>query len=136
MVKIENKGNLPLPIQTFLGTLQDSNMPAGEVWECYSTDEIEKLGIEKKCELTCVMDPKTKRGYLVGFNVEETNGGLILVGVNPMKMLIYFKELTDHDFNRYARMLNKHRNEQEDDMLARRERAAAAKRIKSPEVPK
>ena len=121
MKKITTKGNLPKPLQIFAKTMARDERST-EFYECESSKELETLAKEKKCELQCILDRETARGYLTGFDVQETKIQSIN-GTSFMKLIMYFTEIGTDDYHRYKKLLNKHRTQQEDDMQARQVRA-------------
>jgi len=115
MKKITTKGNLPKTLQVFAKEAQ--GMATTKFWECSSAKELENLAKDKKCELTCVLDSKTERGYLVGIEASEPTISNLQ---NNLDLYIYFVELKDNDFKRYDKMLRKHRKMQEEASMAQK----------------
>ena len=122
MKPIKNIGNLPKHLGIFAKTI--GGVDGAEFYECSNAKELEGLAKDKKCELTCTLDPNTDRGFLVGFDVKE-DASLIIAGASIHTMVIYFTELKGSDFKRYQKMLDKHRTLQEDAMRKRQAKAAA-----------
>lgn len=126
MKKIESKGNLPKALQIFAKQVKGANTV---FYEGESAKEIEGVAKRKECEeLSCVLDPSTNRGYLVGFGFQDTESKLIIEGRDSsIDMKIYFVELNEGDFSRYSQMIKKHKRDQQQDMVRRRDKLKASK---------
>ncbi len=112
MNEVKHIGNLPKSLQVLAKEI-DRGKASTKFWECSSTKELEDLAKDKKCQLECVMDPSTRRGFLTGFEVED-KGIINLPGKTQFyTMIVYFIELLNDDFKRYDAMLRKHRRQQE-----------------------
>jgi len=120
MKKIENHGNMPKALQLLAKDL--AGMAMSTVYECESALELENLARDKKCELTCTLDPTTERGFLVGFEVSDSPIATIS-GTSFLVLSVYFAELKESEYRSYKSTLSAHRNEQEDEMRARQSRA-------------
>jgi len=118
MKKITTRGNLPKTLQVLAKEYQSTANT--KFWECSTTSEIENAAKEKKCELTCVLDPTTQRGFLVGMEASEPP--ITLLTNTVLNLDVYFIELKDADFIRYDKMLKKHRKMQEQNMLQQKQR--------------
>lgn len=120
MKQIESKGNLPKVFQIFLKEM-GSEIPA-EVYECESSKELMSAIKDDQCEEAQVaQDMATGRKYMTAFGFTKSN--LVNIGGNSFVTLkIYFTELSDIEFKRWRKELDKHRRQQEDDMNKRRQR--------------
>jgi hypothetical protein len=110
--KITTKGNLPKTLQVFAKEYQGK--ATTRFWEYTTAKELENLSKEGKCELDCVLDPSTNRGFLVGMEASEPS---IYTIDNILNLDIYFVELKGDDFKRYDKMLKKHRRQQQEATL-------------------
>jgi len=120
MKEIKTKGNLPKPLQMFAKTMARGQRST-EFWECRSASELEKLAKDKKCELHCMLDPTTSRGFLTGFDTKESTIKAV-DGTSFVTLVMYFVEIGTSDYDRYRKMLHKHRRQQEEDMRDRQSR--------------
>lgn len=119
MNKILHVGNLPPSLQVFFNSFNRESAPVN-IYECESHTELVNLAKDGECELMCNLDPRTQRGYLVGFEAEEKID--FLLAVEKVTLNIYFTEVTNELFKEYDTMLKKHRAEQQEEMYAREER--------------
>lgn len=123
MQKITARGNLPPHLRVLAETFAHGKS-SSEFYECSNAKELENLAKDKKCELTCTLDPKTERGFLLGFDVSASPIATVS-GTSYHTMTIYFTEIKGSDYKRYKKMLDKHRTAQEDAMIDRREKASS-----------
>ena len=123
MKKIESVGNLPKALQILAGQVKGAET---KFYEGSNAQEILDVAKRGDCEeLSCVLDPSTSRGFLVGFAFEDVENTVIIAPGKDtaVNMIIYFVELEGGDFNRYSKMLQKHRQQQQDAMLKRRSKS-------------
>ena len=116
----QRDGESPACCQMLAGQVKGAET---KFYEGCNAKEILDVAKQGNCEeLSCVLDPSTSRGFLVGFAFEDIdNTKIIIPGKDTaVNMIIYFVELEEGDFNRYNKMLQKHRQEQQDAMLKRR----------------
>jgi len=133
MRKIETKGNLPKSLAAFAKTM-DGGKESTEFYRCSSAKELTTLAKDRKCELATAEEPG--RGYLLcGFDVvEEKNPNPVPGKTKFVKMIIYFVDLkSEADFKRYDKMIKKHRKQQEEAMIRRRQRIIDRKEKESKE---
>ncbi|GAG37226.1 unnamed protein product, partial [marine sediment metagenome] len=72
-------------------------------------------------------DPTTSRHLLVGFKVREMR---VVMKSGLIAMEIHFAEATPEEFTRYRKMLDTHRTQQEEAMIARRARRKSRSQTK------
>jgi len=120
MKKIKSKGNLPKVFQIFLKEMGKKD--SAEIYECESSKELLTSIADDKCEEAQVaMDRSTGRKYMTAFGFKDST--LVNVGGDSFVTLkLYFTELSDKEFNRWRKELDKHRRQQEDAMIKRRTR--------------
>lgn len=120
MRKIEHKGNMPPLIALFAKGLQGkfSGQKETEFFECSSINEFEKNASEIGYEIYPAMDATTERGYLVGFEAEDT--GIVTVGGETYAQLkMYYIECTKEEFDSWVKKIKKHRDMQQQDYFYR-----------------
>lgn len=118
MKEIKSAGNLPKCFQAMAKEFQGERSTI--FYECINPEELLGLAKNKECEeLTCVLDQNNARGYMAGFHFKETDLDN-MYGDKLVKMHVYFCELSGESFKKYAKMLDEHRTQQEDDMIKRK----------------
>ena len=116
--EITNEGNLPKSLRVMAKDLR--GVRTTFFYEYNTGEELEKVCADGLCdELSCAKDPSSERNLLVGFKVREP---IVQDKSSLVAMEIHFTELTREEFNRYAKMLDRHRKQQEEEMHARRAR--------------
>lgn len=120
MKKIETEGNLPPSLQVFISKYDRSSAPI-DIYECESFNELINLAKDGVCELHMNLDPRTNRGYLLGFEVKEIESQLLLTEQLTQSYL-YFAEVDEATFKEYDLMLKQHRIDQQVEMKAREDR--------------
>ena len=89
-------------------------------FECRNADELLNHAKDGNCEETTItLDPVTNNGFIVAFNVRESDLE-DLSGDKLVVMTIFFAELCEEETRYYRNMLHGHRNEQEQDMEHRK----------------
>lgn len=120
MKQIYNRGNLPAHISAFAVQLQGklAGQKETEFWEASSISEFEKNASEIGYEIVPAMDMVTKRGYLVGFDVEDSP----IQGINESyaQLKMYFIEVSAAEFSMWVKKIKEHRADQEYDAALRR----------------
>lgn len=123
MKKISFKGNMPKPVQLFATQLTGifSGQKETEFWEASSISEFEKNASEIGYEIVPTLDSSTGRGFLVGFEVEDSK----IVGrdgqsYNQLKM--YFIEVTEEQLNYWTKKIKLHRDLQQQDYFDRQKK--------------
>jgi len=99
-----------------------------EFWEMSSIDEFEKNASKIGYEIIPAMDMSTKRGYLVGFEVEES----VIVGINEQysQLKMYFIEVNESEFTAWVSKIKHHREMQQEDYYIRKALTDEEKRNK------
>lgn len=123
MKKVLAAGNMPSHVAAFAKQLQGnlSGQKETEFWEMSSIDEFEKKASEVGYEIIPAMDMKTNRGYLVGFDVEEST----IVGPGGQtyaQLKMYFVECDLHEFESWVKKIKQHRDLQQEDYYLRQGR--------------
>lgn len=131
MKRIYKAGNMPAHIAAFAKQLTGafSGQKETEFWEMSSIDEFEKNASQVGYEIIPAMDMATKRGYLVGFDVEDS----VIVGFNEQysQLKMYFIEVTESEFNSWVAKMRKHREMQQKDYYLRKaQKEAGLKNLK------
>jgi len=131
MKKIEFKGNLPTHIQLFAKELGGifNKVQDTEFWEASSIDEFEKNASEIGYEIIPTVDGATDRGYLVGFDAQDSE----IVGSDGdsySKLTMHFIEITPEELKAWDRKMKAHREDQLIDMRAREELSKRAHKRK------
>ena len=120
MNRVYKSGNMPQHIAAFARQLtgQFSQQKETEFWEMSSIDEFEKNASEIGYEIIPAMDMSTKRGYLVGFDVEDS----VIVGIREQysQLKMYFIEANEAEFNAWVAKMKKHREMQQEDYYIRK----------------
>jgi hypothetical protein len=120
MKRVDNKGNMPAHVAAFAKQL--SGVLVGqketEFWEAANITEFEKQASETGYEIVPAMDMSTGRGYLVGFDVEESP----IKGINQSyaQLKMYFVEVSTADFSAWVKKIKEHRADQELDSAIRK----------------
>lgn len=131
MKRIDNKGNMPAHIAAFAKQLSGSliGQKETEFWEASSVTEFEKNASEIGYEIVPAMDMVTQRGYLVGFDVEESP----IQGINESyaHLKMYFVEVGASEFTAWVKKIKGHRQDQELDAAIRK--GTASKTLLTPE---
>lgn len=127
MRKIERAGNMPAPISAFAKQLTGNlaGQKETEFWEAYSITEFEKNASEIGYEIIPAMDMNTKRGYLVGFDVEDS----VIIGLGNQsyaQLKMYFVEVSEADFTAWVNKIKTHREMQQEEYFLRKARREAA----------
>ncbi len=122
MKKLNFKGNLPGPIAAFAVKLGGtfSKVKDTEFWEAFNIKEFEKNASEIGYEIIPTIDGVTKRGYLVGFDAEDS----VIVGTDGdsySRLKMYFVEVTSKELKLWDKKIRRHRKAQENDMRIRQE---------------
>lgn len=120
MKKIEHRGNMPNHVALFARQLtgQFAGNKETEFWEMSSVDEFEKKASEVGYEIIPAMDMVTKRGFLVGFDVEESEIKT-LGGSNYAQLKMYYVECNEEEFKTWTNKIKTHRDQQQDDYFNR-----------------
>jgi hypothetical protein len=131
MNRVYQAGNMPKNVAVFARQLTGSmsGQKETEFWEMSSIDEFEKNASQIGYEIVPAMDMSTKRGYLVGFDVEDS----VIVGINEQysQLKMYFIEVTEAEFNTWVAKMKKHREMQQEDYYIRKaQKEAGLKHLK------
>lgn len=121
MRRVYKSGNMPNHVAIFARQLQGtlSGEKETEFWEMYSIDEFEKKASEVGYEIIPAMDMKTKRGFLVGFDVEESR--IVGPGGDQYAQLkMYFVECSLPEFEAWVKKIKEHRDLQQEDYFDRK----------------
>ena len=121
MKKIHASGNMPNHIAVFAKQLQGAlaGQKETEFWEASSIDEFEKNASEIGYEICPTADMSTGRGYLVGFDVSDSeivSGS----GMNYAQLKMYFIEVTPSELNAWTKKIKEHRDMQQEDYYIRK----------------
>lgn len=122
MRKIDFKGNLPPHIAIFAKQLGGiySQVKGTEFWEASSINEFEKKASEIGYEIIPTIDGSTDRGFLVGFDSEDSQ--IVAPGGEQYsKLKMYFIEITPEELKSWDRKIRSHREQQQNDMRDRQE---------------
>lgn len=121
MKQIFNQGNLPSHVAVFARALEGrlSSQKQTEFWEAANIAEFEKKAVDIGYEIIPTLDASTSRGYLVGFDVEDS----IIVGPRDTysQLKMYFVEVTAEEFKAWVKKINQHRKMQQEDYFKRKE---------------
>lgn len=120
MKRVEHKGNMPNHVAVFAKQLsgQFAGNKETEFWEMSSVDEFEKNASDIGYEIIPAMDMETNRGFLVGFDVEESEI-TSLGGQNYVQLKMFYVECTEEEFKAWNRKIKLHRDQQQDDYFKR-----------------
>ena len=117
MKEINNKGNLPKPLQIMAKEFQ--GIKTTIFYECESDIELLNLAKDGKCEeTTVIMDKENNRGFMTAFSFEDSQIEN-LNGSKLVQMKLYYTELKKNKVEYYRKMLSNHRRQQEDQMINR-----------------
>jgi hypothetical protein len=120
MKKIDNIGNLPKNVGAFAVQLKGVliGQKETEFWEAANITEFEKQASEIGYEIVPAMDMATGRGYLVGFDVEESP----IKGINQSyaQLKMYFIEVSLAEFTSWVKKIKEYRADQELDSAIRK----------------
>lgn len=130
MKRVYHKGGMPAHVSAFAQQLTGtmSGQKETEFWEMSSIDEFEKNASKIGYEIIPAMDMSTKRGYLVGFEVEES----VIVGINEQysQLKMYFIEVNESEFTAWVSKIKHHREMQQEDYYIRKALTDEEKRNK------
>lgn len=131
MRRVHQAGNMPAHVSAFAKQLTGSisGQKETEFWEMANIEEFEKKASEVGYEIIPAMDMSTKRGYLVGFDVEDS----VIVGVNEQysQLKMYFVEASEGEFKAWVAKIKQHREMQQEDYYMRKAmREAEVKNLK------
>lgn len=125
MRRIIHKGNLPKHLQVLAKELGGrlSSQTETRFYEASSISEFEKGAVDIGYEIIPTVDTETGRGFLVGFDVSTPQR--IATLLNYASLQIYYIECSPQEVEEWTKKIKSHREDQQDDMRMRRERARA-----------
>jgi hypothetical protein len=128
MKRIQNRGNLPNHMQVFARQLTGifTSEKETEFWEASNITEFEKNASEIGYEIIPAMDMSTNRGFLVGFDVTDSN--IVSVGESYVQLKMYFVEVSGSEFKAWVKKINEHRALQQMDAALRKEQKDSTKK--------
>jgi len=123
MKRINNKGNMIPAVQFFAKQLVGTfaGQKETEFWEASSITEFEKKAVEIGYEIYPTLDNETGRGYLVGFDAEDSE---ILGpgGQSYSQLKMYFIEISEEELRSWTKKIKHHRQLQQQDYYERQNR--------------
>lgn len=122
MKRIYQVGNMPGHVAAFAQQLggQLSGLKDTEFWEAANIEEFEKNAHEIGYEICATADQETGRGFLVGFDVVDSEI-ISPDGTEYAQMKMYFIEITSTELKDWTAKMKLHREQQQDDYFLREE---------------